>query len=57
MSHPYSSLIREYLEQLWRLGAHVLGKLGEEELLLYFIRSSRTRTGEGLSVRVELLAS
>ena len=47
----------EYLEQLRRLGAHELGKFGEKELLLYLIRSCRTRVGEGLSVRVELLAS
>ena len=57
MSHSNSSFIREYLEQLWRLGAHELCKFGEEELLLYFIRSRRTRAGEGLSVRVQLLAS
>ena len=57
MSHPYSSLIREYLEELWRLGAHELGKLSEEQLLLYFIRSCRSRAGEGLPVRVQLLAS
>ena len=47
-----------YPEQLWHLGAHVLGKFAEELLLPYHLLSSdRSCIEEGLPVGVQLLAS
>ena len=54
----YTAHTWHYPEQLWRLGAQVLGKVGEELLLpSRLLSGDRSGVREGLSVRVQLLAS